>query len=85
METANGHVVADKAAKPQLTREEVLQVENHVLKIENFRLQTERLQSDLTTASALLHKERMQLRIYCDALREKYGEAFNPPQLNGGL
>jgi ABC-type phosphate transport system auxiliary subunit len=57
----------------KLTAEERLQIENIYLKVENMRLQTERLQSDVVQAVQLRQQYQGEMAALQTRLAEKYG------------
>lgn len=72
----NGHieVKAAPAAEPaKITREEQLTLENMGLKVENLRLQQERLKQDFAAAQRMLLDLQKEATAYAAMLREKYG------------
>lgn len=57
----------------KLTAEEVMKIENSYLKIENLKLQTERMQSDIAKAVEIRQKLQAELLAFRDSLSAKYG------------
>lgn len=57
----------------KLTAEERLMIENLFLKVENMRLQTERLQADAIQAVTMRQQYQNEMAALQRALAEKYG------------
>lgn len=58
---------------PRLTREERLELENLALKVENIRLQQERLRQDFVTSTRMLRELQKEAQDYQFGLGKKYG------------
>ena len=70
----NGQVAEQTQPKAQqLTREEMLELENYLLKISNIKLQGDKLQADLVRANEMLQDEQNRLRVFRDGMKHKYG------------
>jgi hypothetical protein len=58
---------------PRLTQEEKLTLENLLLKVENIRLQQERLKQDFATSTKMLLGLKKEAQEYEEVLSQKYG------------
>jgi hypothetical protein len=60
--------------EPRLTREEQLTLENLYLKVENLKLQRERIIADYAKSGQMLQQLQREAEAYAVELKKKYGD-----------
>ena len=69
----NGYEPPAATPNPKLTREEQLTLENLYLKVENLKLQRERLAQDYAKSGSLLQELQREAEACVVDLKKKYG------------
>jgi hypothetical protein len=66
-------VITEKQFPEKLERADVLTLENFFLKIQNLKLQADKLQADYQRCGQLMQEQQNELRGFRDSLSGKYG------------
>jgi len=73
METTNGHVAPVPEAPKKLSDVEIMKMENFFLKIQNLKLQSDKLQEDYKRCGQMISDHQKQLSDYRDEVSARLG------------